>query len=498
MQIQFLDSKDGSKTFSADGVFYHSSYSPAKEAQRFLEASQFTINPSVIFLIEPGLNFFSESLKQKFPECKIICVRFFEESFPDEPSWDSVINFNKCKNLSQLLINQFGEEALLCSTALIWPVAQKLFMQQIQSFFAEYKTTLEYCKTLLVTRQFFEKKWLINSCNFINYAKNFIEPDIKTQLPVVICASGTQLKPCINTIKTSQDKIFIICLSSALSVLVKNGITPDLILTTDGGFWAGEHLKYLKKNPDITLAAPCEAFIPKKILQTNPIVALRYNDTSSFICSELLQQSGIPFLDALRNPTVSGTGLFLAKSITDKSIYFCGLDLGTNPGFVHTQPNEIEKNNELFDYRLNTKQTRIARSRFNSDSLKVYRDWFAALKKDEVQNIYRVIDQSKQDVLGNIQNISPEFFCDKLTGECSGKKNIAFTKAVLSNINTKKTIDYVINHLNTEKWCHQIFPADFISIRNCTTEQEKTALQKRLDKKIEMLVQKIRKLAYEQ
>ena len=85
-------------------------------------------------------------------------------------------------------------------------------------------------------------------------------------MPVVICASGPQLKPCINTIKTSQDKIFIICLSSALSVLVKNGITPDFILTTDGGFWAGEHLKYLKKNPGITLAAPCEAFIPKKIL----------------------------------------------------------------------------------------------------------------------------------------------------------------------------------------------------------------------------------------
>lgn len=498
MQIQFLDSKDGSKTFSANGVFYHSSYSPVKEAQRFIETSQFTINPSLIFLIEPGLNYFSEVLKQKFPDAQIICIRFFETTFPDAHSWDKVIEFNKCKNLSQFLITQFGEESLLCSTALIWPVAQRFFNEQIQSFFSEYKTTLEYCKTLLVTRQFFEKKWLLNSCNFINFAKSFIEPDIKTNLPVVICASGPQLKPCLKTIKEFKDKVFIICLSSALSVLIKNAITPDLILSTDGGFWAGEHLKYLKKNPGIPLASPCEAFIPKKILQTNPLLALRYNDSSSFICSSILKEAAIPALDALRNPTVSGTGLFLAKTLTNNNIYFCGLDLGTSKGFVHTQPNEIEKNNETADFRLNPKQTRIGKAGFSSDSLKVYRDWFASLEKDEVQNLFRVIDKSKNDILGNIQNISPDDFNNKLKNENAVDKNIIFTKASYSNDIKQKTIDYIIAQLQTEKWCHQIFPADFISIRNCTVEQEKDSLQKRLDKKVEMLVQKIRKLAYEQ
>ena len=83
-------------------------------------------------------------------------------------------------------------------------------------------------------------------------------------MPVLVCASGPSLNCCIKIIKQFEDKLFIICLSSALSVLIKNNIIPDLVFSTDGGYWAGEHLKHLKKNKDIPLAVSCEAFVPKK------------------------------------------------------------------------------------------------------------------------------------------------------------------------------------------------------------------------------------------
>ena len=497
MQIDFLDSKDGSKTFSANGVFYHSSYSPQKEAQRFIEAAQFPNNPKLIFLVEPGLNYCSRILKNRFPDAKIICIRFFDFDFPDEKYWDIVLRLNDNTSISQKLINDFGEDALLCSTVLIWPVAQKLFSEQTQDFLLEYKNCLEYCKTLLVTRQFFEKKWLLNSCSFIKYAKNILPSKLTTNKPVVICASGPELKACIPAIKNFREKVFVLCLSSALSVLVKNSITPDLIVSTDGGYWAGEHLKFLKRNPGIALASPCEAFIPKKILQKNPVLALRYNDQSSFICSQILITAGIPYLDALRNPTVSGTGLFLAKSITNNNIYFCGLDLCAEQGFQHTQPNELENNSLIFDFRIKPKELRISRARYNSSSLQIYRNWFTSLEKNQVENIYRVIDNKQNESLGNIKNITSADFFEKMKCKKVVPESTTFSNSTSMKIKANEIIEYIINELKTDKWRNQIFPADYISIQNCINEEEKSLLINRLNKKVESLVQKMRKSADE-
>ena len=178
MQIDFLDSKDGSKSFSVNGLFYHSSYSPEKEAQRFVDSQQFIFNPKIIFFIEPGFNYAGKFFKDRFADCKIICIRFFDKVFDDEGTWDQVIRFKGQEDFSQTLINLFGEEALLSSTPVIWPVAGKIFEKEINLFIKSYKESLEYSKTLLVTRQFFEKKWLINSCNFIKYGSNFIKHQI--------------------------------------------------------------------------------------------------------------------------------------------------------------------------------------------------------------------------------------------------------------------------------------------------------------------------------
>ncbi len=473
MQLDFLESKDGSKTFSADGLFYHSSYSPLKEARRFIETYNFVNNPKIVFLIEPGFNYFSDCIKEQFKDCKIACIRFFDHHFDDENTWDYVLRYDGTQKLSQVLLNTFGEETLLCSALLVWKPAETLFKEKLGSFINEYKEALQASKTLLVTRQFFEQKWLINSCNFIKYTKRLIKPFDKTTLPVVVCASGPSLLSAVKTIKQFEQKLFI-----------------------DGGFWAGEHLKYLKNNPGIPLAASCEAFVPKKILKDNPVCALQYNDSSSFISSMILKKAGIKSFEALRNPTVSGTGLLFAKSITTNKVFFCGLDLAQSEGFGHSQPNELEKNNELKDSRISTKETRLSRSRYNASSLQIYRDWFCSLDSKDVQNVLRVIDKNKQSALGNIKDIAPEEFKNELTGIGETKKVSDYQEQTVIETTLSDSFMFIIEQLKTDKWMNQIFPADFLSIQNAP-ETEKPALQNRLNKKVEKLTARIRKIADE-
>ncbi|MBO4533020.1 MAG: motility associated factor glycosyltransferase family protein [Treponema sp.] len=496
MNIQFCDTKDGFKTFSLDNVFFHSKYAPLKEAERFVQGITLPYNPKLIFLVEPGLTYCYPFLKDKFPSSKIVIIRLIDYDFPGKEIFDNVIKYDSTRNFKNELLHTFGEEALLSSGIFIWPAAQNVFAEQVHSIIEDYRQTLEECKTLLVTRQFFEKKWLTNCCNFVLNIGKQISLNDKIDAPVVVCASGPSLYPCLEAIKENEDKLFIIALSSALSVLIYNNIKPDLVLSTDGGFWAGEHLKLLAKNSDIPLACPAEAYIPKKILKSNPVLPLEYNDTSSFISTQLLGKAGIPCHKALRNPTVSGTALYFADSITDNKIYFCGLDLHGQPGLQHSKPNEIEKNNCAAETHFANKETRNSRSRFNSASLKIYEEWFAGITdKAILAKTVRVIDEEyKNNTLGKICEIDSRGFADELkkaaVHDLDKKSLFSYGQAELSGELKKEVFDLILEQLDSPKWQNQIFPADFVALQNSGNEE----IKQQLSKKIERLKDKIRKL----
>ena len=497
MNIQFSDTKDGFKTFSIDNVYFHSKYAPLTEAQRFAQGITLPYKPKIIFLIEPGLSYCFHFIKDKFPESKIAAIRLIDYDFPKSDIYDANIFYPDIKSFKNFLIQTFGEESLLSSAIFTWPAAQNVFADQVHEILSLYKEALTDCKTLLVTRQFFEKKWLTNCLNFIENVNSFVFMQDKIPVPVVVCASGPSLVPCLEALKKNQNKVFVIALSSALCVLIKNEIIPDLVLSTDGGFWAGEHLKCLVKNSGIPVACPAEAFIPKKILKKNPVLALEYDDNSSFISTEILTKCRIYTQAAFRNPTVSGTAIYFANSITDKQVYFLGLDLHENPGLQHSKPNELEKNNSIFETRLTNKETRNTRSRFNSKSLKIYEEWFSCINDIRIlKNTVRVIDSRfKNNTLGNIRDIDSLSFIkelQKLTACDTDKKTFFKTESKDISADQKNCVfEYVLEQLDTKKWQKQLFPADVISLENSMNGE---AEEKRLIQKIELLKSKIRKL----
>ena len=125
-------------------------------------------------------------------------------------------------------------------------------------------------------------------------------------------------------------------------------------MTTDGGFWAGEHLKKLKRY-DIPLAMPAEAFCSQGLFSQLKILPLKYGEG---ISRELMDRAKLSCKNAIRNGTVSGTALLFAIQYSSKNIFMCGLDMAAQKGFQHTQPNELEANSAQKDFRLSTKEGR--------------------------------------------------------------------------------------------------------------------------------------------
>ena len=482
MKITVQKAKNEELTATINGHFLHSNYAPSKEAQRFVENLKFPFTPSIIIILEPGLCYAADFIRKKMPEVKIGGIRYTTDFSDYDKKLDFVINYSQ-DNFRTSLENILSEEQLLSAFFISWPASAQIFSDIEKNVWNDIKEVMERAKTLLITRQYFEKKWLINSCRFISSIKNIVKLDNKIEKDCLIISSGPSLRPFISIIKNCRNNFFIICLSSAISVCQKEEIIPDLLMTTDGGYWAGEHLKHIFKN--IPLALPAEAYCSSHILSTQKILPLIYSDGFS---KDLTKASGIESLNVIRNGTVSGTALLFAAEHCTKNIYMCGLDLASQTGFQHTQPNELENNSSSKDNRLKTKEGRLTVSGFFNSSLEIYRQWFCSTNLElKNRKVFRLIEKKQvQNTLGWIQDLSSSDFSKYINTQSTFEKSDYFS--VSKKMPDIQNAAAIFSNYDCETLKKQIFPLDYVSLSHNPDNLE-------IKNKIEKEWQKLRKKA---
>lgn len=494
MEIEFLKTKNNLQTVKINSLLLHSLYNPEAEAERFTENLKLPFIPQNLIIIEPGLEYCTKFLRKKFPETKLISVRLCDEllKYTEKNSFD--LEFSSENNFSDFkkFLNSLSDKEIFNTLFAVWTPSEKIFKTQISNLQTIIKNFYEKSKTLLLTSEYFEKKWLLNSCKFVSNAKNIIQLN-KIKKDILICASGPSLKNVIPEIKNNRNKLFVLCLSSALSALLNQKIFPDLVMSTDGGYWAGEHLKYLTKT-DIPLALTTEAFCPSLLLSKQNILPLCYEDG---ISAKLLKDSNIPFLRAKRNGTVSGTALeFAIENISDgKKIFFAGLDLSVCKNFQHTQPNELEKNNCLKDNFLNTCEKRQIPQSFKNSSLDLYLSWFQNQNFSE-NKIFRIIENcEKNNNLNKIKDISLNDFknimekTDAVTENYFYKINYELNRSKLKEIHKN-----LINLIKQKEVIEQIFPITCLSIEH---NSENLELKDKLKNETDKIIKKAGKYFHE-
>lgn len=413
MNLVFSQAKNNEKTFSVDGIYYHSRYNPSAEVEKWINQIECNFIPKVIVILGCGLPFCVRFLKEKFSTSKILLIQYHETILEEAKkeinsiSNNSVLqisttNYNSPEKLSEFLFENFSEEISNQILFLSWKPAEKIFQNEFNLAINSVQLYLEKSKDIIATRRFFSKKWISNILRFFNFAKNFYQIE-KGNKDVLIVVSGPSLNNSITKIIENRKNIFIICLSSATKVLIHNKIIPDVILTTDGGYWAKKHLQFLEKSKlEIPIICSVEASLSFNLLKNSPIIPLEYPD---FTNTYFFNKSKLFSIKTNRNGTVSGNALEIAKQLTTANIYFVGLDLSTTNTYQHTQPNILEINDSLKDFKIENKETRISNRNINSSALKTYRNWFENLPKEYTKNVKRIFAQNDlQENLGNIES----------------------------------------------------------------------------------------------
>lgn len=470
--FQIQEAKNGSYTASIDGLYLHSRYNPEREAEQFVSQLSIDFEPQCVLIIEPALSYCTCFLKKRFPKAELGCIRLISENAITEADvgWDYVLYASgDSKKDAESLFNHFGEEKLCALLAAAWPASDRILKNGVQNAWNAIKESVKKSRDVLYTRSYFSKRWLKNSFRLAYFLQKEVTAT-QGSLPVVLAASGPSLQSVITLLKSYRERFFLLAVSSAYLPLVSAGIFPDMVMTTDGGYWAKKHIDVPGFPCPAVCAVAAEGAFPWSILEKTCVLPLTYGQSPA---EELYAACSIPSQKALRNGTVSGTALSFALSLTTNAIFCCGLDLCPATGFQHTQPNALELREAGADYRLRTQETRQAGAQCSSaGSLALYREWFIQHAETIKERVFRLSDNYRYAFsLSPLQDVDGDFFRQRTHCWQQDKKptlQLHSTQTVQDQKRRRKQLHKTANEiLLTDRWNDELFPLEALMLKRC-------------------------------
>lgn len=378
-----------------NGKNIHSQYNPEREAERFIQASQI-VKPSIIILLGAGLGYIQREIQNKYPHSQIFAIYYDDELYKNRLLIDPSV---KCwYPSSEISINAFfsryiTEEKLRNLSLLEWNPSSLIFPDDSFRINRILKKSIQQLNGNIKTTALFGKKWMRNMISNYLSINNYCT-FIQKSLPIVIVSSGPTLEKSLSQISRFQNKILIWALPSSLTALNHANIRPDLLISTDPGYYGKFHFTNLPQ--DIPVAIPLTG---SRGLWTggNPVVTL--NQSFPFE-NDLFNISKMKNIPIPSNGTVSGTALELALKYSD-NIYFAGLDLCFRDIQSHIKPHsfdsllgsETNRSSPLqsvFYHRASLAEPDFSLGIRTSRSLDTYRNWFTSRNTESSKIIKRL------------------------------------------------------------------------------------------------------------
>jgi hypothetical protein len=319
----------------------HSGYNPQAEARRYIDALKIDNDINCFILVEPGMGYMIPVLREKRPDSKIIVLhadvgfRKLPGAFPGDAVWHPD---------SEVSVQGFLE-AEVPSAARVriveWRPGLNVYGDKVLGLVRE---CVEFIKRLEAGRRtdaFFGKRWVRNFFSNLALFRNMLMYR-KMDIPIVITGSGPSLEAVLPKILDVREGVFILAASSSLQALAAGGITPDMVISTDGGGWALTHLYSFFRQPIVSrpkiLALSLCAAVPS---QCSAVPLLAMNDGSLWQ-GMALHAIGFPSVLIPQRGTVTASALDLALELSGGNIFLAGMDLSVCDIRSHARPNGFD------------------------------------------------------------------------------------------------------------------------------------------------------------
>ncbi len=384
--------KNGEQTIkakNAEGYIYiHSKYDPMREANQF--AIKFKQKPDDVIVISGfGFGYHVKSMIRQCSEKNRIIIF--------EPDYEILKHAIRAVDLTDVFSNEkiyiiidktpedvdvlcrryFSYEYIMNTTAIVLPPYMTLYKNQLEEF---KKILFDVGKFQKIMRNTYNVTGDLWNENFFRNMKFMVESYsihdwylLFEDKPVVLVSAGPSLNKNLELLREIKGKVLIVCVYTALKVLEKANIRPDIIIALDASQTAFENENYVFDIPFIYLNT-----IESKLLDIhkgNKMVAFASLD--NYII-DVLKKLG-KHIDPINcGESVACAALDIITKFGADPVIFIGQDLAYTNNKNHADGTFYDGNNTL-DF-INTQKFEVdawgGGKVITDDMWYVYQQWF--------------------------------------------------------------------------------------------------------------------------
>jgi len=333
--IELFKSAHGIPTARKGDYTLFSVYDPAKETERFVGLCLKNKKPNLVLVAGDGFGYLAKAAQSILPDAEVLSISYAADlkgtSFflPSNCWWPGMGQSLTCFLEERLSGRQAFELEII-----EWPACQKAFPQLAKNLKEELSRILRENMHSLIATLAQGRLWLRNALsNFLNLKKPQLTLGLNPKPLIVIAASGPSLCEAFPLLTRLRSKLSLWALPSSAMALRAAGLEPDLVVATDGSFWA-DSLLHFPFEPVKRLAMPLTASRAVGRRAEEVFVFIQPN----FFEEDLAKKSRLPFFKLPGHGSVAGTALALALATSSVPIVFCGLDCCFRDIQAHIKP----------------------------------------------------------------------------------------------------------------------------------------------------------------
>jgi len=311
----------------------YSKFAPTDRANKIAISNN--LNDSTIYIVPSPLLCYGLD-KLKLPETSIILLVEIDENL-----------FNISDKTSPILFIKKGIDFLDILKKIDFDRYKKCELLILNGGFNLYRK--EYDRLLNILLNYMHSYWknrytitkmgqlwiknTIKNLPLLDSAQPFDR--LKTDKPIIVVGAGESAENSLNKLKDIRDRIFILCVDTALQTLLEVDIVPDVVLALEAQYYNLPDF-YGAKNKNINLIFDLSSY-PGVIRTLN---GKKYYAITKFSDSKILSkvEKLAPNLQMLPPlGSVGITAIYIALKLTTNSIFLVGLDFSYTLGKTHSK-----------------------------------------------------------------------------------------------------------------------------------------------------------------
>lgn len=322
---------------SSASIRLHSQFDPSGEAARYLGDSLGDRRPSCVLILGGGEDWLSEAARKRLPGSLIVSLQF-DPSFRGLERPGADLRWYPDSGALYGFLARAIPERLDGGVAVVgWKPSERAFPRTAAEVYRDVRQALEEFTSDAATIRFWSRRWMENALrNFMSAERYCLVR--RADDPIVVAAAGPSLEPALEALSPYRGRFRLWALASAAGACLRRGWIPELVASTDPGFWAERHFDpMLRDSPSagIPLASHLTARIPRRILEKSPLILLAPREAPE---NDLSEAAGLAALPSPSRGTSASDALSLADSYSGSSVIAAGLDLGSRDLRSHCRP----------------------------------------------------------------------------------------------------------------------------------------------------------------